>query len=221
MKNITKKLVMLGVTLFLLTVGMRSNAEAQCPTGYTAKTINMNVGGCIYTFDICYKCSPLGMGATKVEFLSGPTLIPTTPACSSSVPLSGVMNYIMAQVQSPAFIFNELCTYKPPAPPCDGPNPPELVTYKIPQCWEAEVIMYFGEKAVTFRQCSDDICEVTYSICVDGQGGYVRTEISKTGGTPSCTIEASSVLFPDPSNLDPYPVGHKTDCYIYHSVCNP
>lgn len=53
MKTITKILVALGVTLFLLTVGMKSEAKAQpCTTLLDTLTI----GGCPYEFEICVYC---------------------------------------------------------------------------------------------------------------------------------------------------------------------
>ena len=220
MKKYSNILVALGVTLFLLTVGIKSEASA-CDPGYTSKTISMNVGGCIYEFEICYKCSPLGMGATKVYLGTMPRLV--NPGCSPTVPVSAVIPHILSQIQTPSFIFSELCLNSN-VPPCNGPPPPYIVTFYLPQCWQAEVIWYFGEKTIYFSSCSDDICETTYSICVDGSGNYIKTIIPPTIGTntPNCTVEGWDILtFPDPKNLTNYPVNEPTPCYIYHSPCNP
>jgi hypothetical protein len=97
MKKYTKILVALGVTLFLLTVGMKSEAEAQCPAGFTPKTINMNVGGCIYAVEICVKCSPLGLGASEVYINGGITLI---PPCTPTLPFSAVVDDVINKIFS-------------------------------------------------------------------------------------------------------------------------
>lgn len=215
MKTITKILVALGVTLFLLTVGMKSEAEATCPLGYSTKTINMNVGGCIYQFDICYKCSPLGAGATKIQLGSWPTLI--TPGCIPTVPFNAVVDYILSQIQTPAFLFSEVCVFNP-VPPCDGPPPPYIVTFNLPQCWQAEVIHYFGENTLYFSSCSDDYCETSYTICKDSGGNYIKTLLPPAIGssTPECHLIEPIFDFPTLSD----PVGTKTPCYIYHTPCD-
>lgn len=219
MKNFSNLLLATSVALFFLSFGMKSEAGATCPPGYSTKTINMNVGGCIYTFDLCYRCSPLGQGATKVEFGSWPIL--TTPGCVPTIPFSSVIDYIMSQIQTPAFIFSELCVLSPNIPPCDGPPPPYLITFSLPQCWQAEVVVYFGEKTLYFKSCSDDVCEATYTICVDGNGNYIKSLVPPAiGGTPSCYLTEPTFPFPDPSNLDSYPEGFTTPCYIYHTPCD-
>lgn len=219
MKKFSNILVALGVTLFLLTIGMKSEAGAACPSGYTSKTINMNVGGCIYEFDICYKCSPLGQGATKVEFGSWPTLI--NPGCTPTIPFSDVIDYIISQIQTPSFIFSELCTFNPNVPPCNGPPPPYLITFNIPQCWQAEVIMYFGNKTVYFSPCSEDMCEATYTICKDGSGNNLITLVPPAiGSTPSCHGTEPTFPFPDPTDLVNEPLNIPTPCYIYHTPCD-
>ncbi|MCB0703565.1 MAG: hypothetical protein KDC55_12735 [Ignavibacteriae bacterium] len=215
MKKYTNILVALGVTLFLLIVGMKSEAEALCPTGYSTKTINMNVGGCIYEFEICYKCSPLGAGATKVQLGTTPTLI--TPGCVPTVPFNQVIDYILSQIQTPAFLFSEICIFNPNIPPCDGPPPPYLVTFYLPQCWQAEVIYYFGSNTIYFSPCSEDYCETTYSICVDGSGNKIMTALLPSiGSTPSCSGQEPPIPFINPS----YPPHTKTPCYIYHTPCD-
>lgn len=52
MKKYTSVLVALGVTLFLLTVGMKSKAEAQCDPGWTHITDTLLVQGCLYEVDL-------------------------------------------------------------------------------------------------------------------------------------------------------------------------
>lgn len=53
MNKITKTLVALGVTLFLLTVGMKSEAEAQCDPGWTHIIDTLLVQGCLYKVELC------------------------------------------------------------------------------------------------------------------------------------------------------------------------
>ncbi len=217
MKNYTNILVALGVTLFLLTVGMKSEAEAQCPIGFTPRTINMNVGGCIYEVDICVKCSPLGLGASEVHISGGARLV---PPCIPTLPYSAVVDYINSQIKNPSYMFDVLCPFSPQAPPCDGPNPPIIVKYRSYLCWKAEVIYYHNDYTLYFSPCGDDYCEETYLYCVDGNGAYQKTLINTDPPgivTPSCTVEGYQINFPEPSVNT---LGNTTPCYIYHSECN-
>ena len=217
MKRFSNILVALWVTVFLLIVGMKSEVGAQCPAGFTPKTINMNVGGCIYAVDICVKCSPLGLGASEVYINGGITLI---PPCTSTLPFSAVVDYLNSQIKNPSYMFDVLCPFKPQAPPCDGPNQPIIVKYRSYLCWKAEVISYFGQNTLYFSTCSDDFCEEIYSVCVDGSGAYQRTFMGTNPSspvTPSCLLEGYQIEFPEPT-IDS--VGTTTPCYIYHTRCN-
>ena len=48
MKKYTNILVALGVTLFLLTVGMKSKAEGACPPGSSSIATTFTVKGCVF-----------------------------------------------------------------------------------------------------------------------------------------------------------------------------
>ncbi|MFA7325699.1 MAG: hypothetical protein WC121_03480 [Candidatus Kapaibacterium sp.] len=57
MKRFSNILVALGVTLFLLSVGMKSEAEAQpCTSPWQTITEIVTVGGCNYQVEICVLC---------------------------------------------------------------------------------------------------------------------------------------------------------------------
>ena len=89
MNKFTNILVALGVTLFLLTVGMKSEAEAQscCPSGlYTQITIT-NVlnpaSGCRFSITYCYYDAP---GGDRKIFLCNIT-IPATQVAPCNLSL--------------------------------------------------------------------------------------------------------------------------------------
>lgn len=218
-----KKYIMAIVVLLSLFALSSLDTQAQCAIGFTPKSINMNIGGCMYKVDFCVKCNTLLGQGSEISILSI-TLIPSHPVCTPTIPYYQVVDYANSQMQNPSFFHNVVCPLVPPSPPCDGPEDPRVVTYTSFLCWEAEVISYFGENTLYFRSCSEDVCSETYEICVDGNGQYVRTLIAgRLPVVPTCTEEYDSApppLIPFP-NIDIDPLGTKSACYIYHSNCNP
>jgi hypothetical protein len=51
-----KILVMMAFVLGMMLSGV-GEVKAQCPTGYTPMTVNIDVGGCPYEVELCVKCS--------------------------------------------------------------------------------------------------------------------------------------------------------------------
>lgn len=197
--------------------------KAQCALGFTPQSVNMNIGGCLYKVDFCVKCNTYTGQGSEVSILSI-TLIPQVPVCTPSIPYSQIVDYAYSQMQAPSFFHTVACPLVPPSPPCDGPEDPRVVTYTSNLCWEAEVISYYGDNTLYFTPCSDDVCIETYEICVNSNGEYVKTLIAgRVPTTPSCTFEYDApppAIVPDfPDITDP--VGTKSECYIYHSNCNP
>lgn len=221
MKNLFNISATLVVALILFSFGVKSEVVGACPPGSSTQNVLLEVGdGCIFSAVVCYYCSVLGNGATKVELITDPVL--ESPGCIPSVAYEDVIAEFLAVLQNPNFVFNELCPTTS-IPPCTGSGTPKLVTYKLPQCWQAQVIMYYGERHIQYKRCSDDVCEVTYEVCKNIHGVYEKTMVgTPIGGVPGCTVEARDVTnFPDAFDLSNYPLYTPTECYIYPTPCSP
>lgn len=94
MKRFSNFFVALGVTLFLLTVGIKSEADAQCPPGSSSQTFIFTVGGCDWIADICYQCPftahPNWFTVGKYKKVNS--------TCIGSVPADDVKDSIIAQM---------------------------------------------------------------------------------------------------------------------------
>lgn len=209
------------VVVVLFFLGSHESSKSQCPPGYTQQHVLVEVGdGCIFSAEVCFKCSPLGGGATEVILITNPVL--ESPGCIPSVAYEDVLDEFLAVIQSPNYIYNNLCPTTN-IPPCDNNGSSETLTVTLPQCWQAEVIMYYGEKHITYKTCSDDVCKVTWEVCKNQFGVYEKTIVgTPIGGIPECTLEAWEITnFPDAWDLSNYPLNVPTDCFISHTPCNP
>jgi hypothetical protein len=200
------------VILFLLIFSLSFEANAQCQTGFTPRTVNMNVNGCMYQVDICVKC-PFTSGPTEV-YIRSITQIPQHPPCTQSWTFQQVHDYINSQLQTSSFLDLYMCQTPYNPPPCPDQSDPIIFRHWV--CWNIELISYFGEDHIVYRPCDyDNWCEEIFTVCKSGNN-YQWTRISGPTliGTVSCTLEGSSVPIPTQYNTP-------TSCYIYHTPCNP
>lgn len=206
---------LLGIIAAMIFLLNTQETNAQCPTGWTAVSINMTINGCPYKLDLCAYCSPLGnIRQTKIRSL---TQIITVPACVQSWTFQQVLNYVNAQIQTMSFYMQYLCpNYN--YPPCEPPSGVTSRTYNEPICWHVKKIMYFDEEHHIYAACDGSAyCETVKEYCIESGGGVRQTTVSGPtlrDGPISCTLEGSEITVP--SSYDVW-----SDCYILHTGCNP
>lgn len=213
MKTYKNILVALGITLFLLTVGMKGEAEAQpC----TVLKDTLNIGGCPYEIDVCVYCGLSYPGYAEIKGIR-----PIDPNCTSTLPFYQVMQQAYTQLTNVATIWLDYC--QPLLPPCEG-TIRKPFKWRIALCWYAR--LEFSKPGPNndrhlIMPCEDSpYCEVEYEYCVDEYGMVHHTEdTSIILIEPNCTLEGYEVILPDDfiGNLP----GDESDCFILHTPCNP
>ena len=122
MKKYSNLFVALGVTLFLLAVGMKSEAKAEiCGGGTTIKdTITLN--GCSFQFVYCIRCKPHYPGEITLTGYSA------LDGCGSGLNGFQIWDAIIAHISTTAsFLIH--CQPQTQIPPCHGTERLE-VTFK-------------------------------------------------------------------------------------------
>jgi len=190
-------------------------AKAQCQTGYTPRTLNIEVNGCTYQVNVCVKCVT---GPTPGEIkIRDITQIVTEPACEQEWSFQEVLNYINNHISTFDFMNTYLCL-SITAPPCPGQS--NVYTFYHWVCYNIELISYFGEDHIVYRPCDyDNYCVESFTYCfqsIPPPGYFSKTRVSGPTmvGSVNCTLEAWEVDIPDEYNTT-------TECYIYHTLCNP
>ena len=209
MKRFSNILVALGVTLFLMSVGMKSEAEAQCKSGYTYKKVTMTIGGCPWEIEICYKC---GLTYPGEVYLIGATPIKNPPCVA--VTLQEALDYAYGQLGNYDYIINILCTNTPYlVPPCPTQSQKLILNYNY--CWKMKKIMYHGVETIRFLPCGTGYCTEEITFCFDVlTQSIIKTTYSFMTEPPYCSLEENEVEIPDN-------VGDESNCFLYHSPCNP
>lgn len=212
MKKYSNILVALGVTLFLLTVGMKSEAEAQ-PCSIVVDTLIL--GGCPFEVELCVFCGNAYPGYVQVNKIS------PLSGCSTSLTMEQLIQTAVKKASSA--LWFDYCQYN--APPCSGPSRKSVIA-KIPICWSA-VLQYASlaeENRYIYIPCNtDEYCEVEFKYCVDSLGTLQSTINSITPNYPlDSTLtcfgsEAENIQLP----VYPLPNGTMSDCFILHTPCNP
>lgn len=212
MKKFTNIFVALGVTLFLLTVGIKSEAVAKepCPTGWTSVTDTVTVDGCEFEVGLCVLCSFSYPGQVKFNYFK------QLDDCASILLPGQIKSQIMSQVQTYAYKYFDYCQFT--LLPCDQKER-KKIKFNSPVCWFAR--LYYktqNDLRYYYLPCDDDAyCEVTYSYCVD-KNGVVQSS-PDPGFTPynfpyDCFLEGHQVPLPTGE------IGDESDCYILHTPCN-
>ncbi len=207
MKVFSKILVALGVTVFLLTVGIKNEVLAQCDPGYTHHIDTVTVQGCLYAVDLCIQCTATHPGKVKYN-----SIRKLDDSCIDTLDPNERIQQVLSQVSNWAYVYFNVCPGN--FPPCE-PGPPLEITFSYPICW-------YMQKSATEDQtwylvCDDASCDITYELCMKFPEQTVqRTEISRTytNFPYSCTEEGFNVDEPTLPN-------ETSDCYILHTPCNP
>lgn len=108
-------------------------------------------------------------------------------------------------------------------PPCSGTER-KLVNWRIPLCWNSQLKYIIPPSppqhpALRYeyytRPCDDEnYCTVQYEYCVDALGA-IHYEVNSyiLTGFPDCEDAEDIIL--------PIIIGQTSDCFIYHTPCNP
>jgi hypothetical protein len=211
--NIIKILLISMFSLFLISIST-NKADAQCQPGFDFKTVEMTIGGCIYLVDFCVDC---GIGPKPGDvYIMAFRLLPVDPPCTPYLTFDEVVHEIEVIAHSSYFYWSELC-HPINIPPC-GEEESFTTTLWTPSCWKMVCEEYFGDIILTYRACGDEsyckeICEWCWK---PDTGDYIKLGCHyKQEGEIGCTLEAYEV--PIPECLEP----EETECFIYHSKCEP
>ncbi len=199
--------------VFLFVIGTFEMKASACKTGFTPRTVNMTINGCLYEVNICVKCAT---GPAPAEiYLRDFSHIVLTPECEQTWTIQQVLDYISQQISTYNWINTYLCDFMT-APPC--PNLSEKYKFYHWVCWNIEKIYYSDQTHIIYRACDyDNYCEEEFRYCYDPiLRTNVKTRVSGPTlvGSINCTLEGHEVEVPEYYN---YP----SDCFIYHTPCNP
>jgi len=205
---------LLGIIAVIMFAFNTVETQAQCPTGWTAVSVNMTINGCSYKLDLCAYCSPLGN--THQTQIRSITQIITVPACVQTWTFQQVLNYVNSQIQTMSFYMLHLCpNYN--YPPCVPPSGVTRRTYNEPVCWHVKKIIYFGTEHHVYAACDGSAyCETVKEYCVEPGGAVRETTFSGptlVNGPITCTLEGAGITVP--SSFDVW-----SDCYIFNTLCD-
>jgi hypothetical protein len=210
MKNSLLLFLIICCTFFIYSSNS-AYSQFSCPSGYSSVELPMNINGCPYNIQICYKC---GIGPTPaiIEIKGWYQL--SSPPCYQSWTFHQVSNYIFNYLSSFQTISTYLCTGLI-APPC--PDQSTAIEFRTWVCWNITKINYLNETIYLYSPCdTDNYCSEIYTYCWDSLlGDYVKTHIygPELNGTINCTLEPEEVELPRDFN-------QPSDCFIYPSGCN-
>lgn len=210
MKKLSNILVTLGVIIFLLSFGMKSEVVGQ-PCTQVKDTLV--VDSCLYEVTICVYCGAAYPGYVAVDSVR------QISGCTTSFTYNEVLQTVYKKVM--ASQWYNYCQYN--APPCSGTERKEMEV-EMYICWRArlEYASIAQENRYVFYPCNyDDYCEVEYSYCVDSLGvlQYTISDINPNFDLQDlgCSLEAEDVSLPE---FPMFPNGSESDCFILHTPCN-
>jgi len=206
---------LLGFTAVIIFFTYQSESKAQCPSGYSQTVRTMTVNGCAYSVTICYKCSILGniyetyvVGFSQIQ----PDL------CEQTWSFDQVLNYLTNTVNTHSFFISVLCPGVTFVPPCEDENV-FSITHLDWLCWRVKRTMYGDQLHFVYEKCpeADAYCLRKVRYCRDNSGNIYTTYLQGPeiiNGPIDCAIESSEIVIP--AEFDVW-----SDCFIFHSFCNP
>jgi hypothetical protein len=213
LNRIVRYIIASQMIIFFFIVGTSELKASACPNGFTPRTVQMNINGCTYEVNICVKCQT-GIAPAEIQIRDFSHIV-LSPECEQTWTIYQVLDYIANQLSTYSFIYAYLCTPLT-APPCPAQSDIHIFRHWV--CWNIEVVYYFGKYHIKHTPCDyDNYCEERYKYCYDpiaNQNVKTRVYGPALVGSINCTLEASEVEIPDQ-------IDQPTDCYIYHTPCNP
>ncbi|MFY8161801.1 MAG: hypothetical protein ACOVNU_10765 [Candidatus Kapaibacteriota bacterium] len=201
----SKKVLLFAILLISLFGFNLNKSEAQCPTGWSFQNFIININGCNYSVNVCYKCAPTALDATEFDILS--PLDPINPSCTQTWTEDQVINYAYNQVRQRIYLTS-LCE----ARPCDQ-TPKSRIKFVQYACWE-----YYRDSNgnLHLQACVNDAkCEVEYEVC--NNGSALEWTIFSTNWvastTPTCSYPNSTIPIPQDNNTS-------SGCYRISTPCD-
>jgi hypothetical protein len=192
-----KKIVFSLIVTFTVLILSNNESIAQCPPGWSTKTVSIPYAGCVYQIEICYQClvtHPGPVYINKIERVVGP--------CAPSN-WGDAIPYLLDYISSAQFVFNDLCLWFTPEP-CENENY-VYMTYKYYFCFEE----YDGPDKV--RACdTDNYCEVRYKYCE--KNGIIERFIDD--------IKIVGII-PSHKECPEYGWHYPDNCFRVSTPCNP
>ncbi len=209
MKTIHK---ILFLSIFMLIASSNFELKSQvCPTGFTPKFKILNINGCDYEVEICYKCDVTGpynslrvVGITKL-----------VPACVQTWSIDQITNYIWDYLLSKDFIDELFDECDNLIPPCDVPFTVDYYIERIEDiCWYKKNV---GGLIHYYPCYSGQVyCQTIWKICRLPNNEY-RKDLyygpSVSGNIN--TVCPSSTVPADPA------LNQQTDCFNIPTLCSP
>jgi hypothetical protein len=168
----------------------------------------MMIGGCPWEIEICYKC---GLTYPGEVYILGVSPIPQFPTPCIAVTGQEALDYAYSQLANYDYIRNEICQMLPAMPPC--PQQSQTIRVYHSFCWKMTKIIYFGHETIRFSTCEGNSCIEDITYCHNGLT-IVKSSTGYMTGPPDCALEEYMVTVPTV-------VGQSSDCFIYHTPCNP
>jgi hypothetical protein len=199
-----KNFISFIIITFTLLILSNVVSKGQCQSGYTQQIITLNIGGCNYDIELCYKCSVTDPGEVIINSVIKE---PTVPYCSGW-DFVDVVNYANAYLTSGQFIYSMLCLWTD-IPPCETQRSSKIIKYKMPLCWkELNDYNYYHEHTIKAIPCNSDYCEVSVKYCKNAQGEMITTYLDVT-------------LHDEIPNCPEYDNVNFGECFIVKTQCNP
>lgn len=201
-----KKIILSLIITFTILILSNNESIAQCPSGFTLKTVTLTIGPCDYDIQLCYKCGITNPGEVTIVDIK------LKDNSCTPLPLEQVFDGIYASISNYQFIYTELCpSYN--APDCDDQSDVYIINHW--NCWEAELVEYFGDTTYVYRPCNyDSYCKEYAKFCWDPiSETYIKTyhDIVQIG-EPNCDdTEIWEVTLPTQLN-------QVSDCFIYRNT---
>lgn len=164
-----KNIISLIILTFALLIASNVESKGQCPTGYTQQIITINMGGCLYDVNVCYKCpSPTSHFPDAEVIVVDMVKQPTNPPCNNGWTTEQELSYARNYFNTGQFIWYFACLWAE-IPPC--PTPSSIDFHVLwPNCWKQDYTIWNSIPTTGMFSCGDSYCRTWTSYCKEING---------------------------------------------------
>ncbi|MCX6148305.1 MAG: hypothetical protein NTW25_13810 [Candidatus Kapabacteria bacterium] len=202
------KKIFLSALLYVMLISMNyESSNATCLPGWsTYNGAVLNIFGCDYYIEVCFKCTPTNSKSVKLNGYSK-----VDQSCiSSTTNEADIMNEIVNRITDANFIYSNLCIGSTPVP-CDEYDAGEFYSIGVYRCWEKK---WFDDYLWTVPcETGDDLCYYMIKFCFNFQTNEWERKMTQPPMI-STYFECPTVFPPNP------PKPGTSACFHLNTICD-
>jgi hypothetical protein len=209
------KKILFAIFLIALFFVEFRDLRCECPdASYTERFVNLWVGGCEYSVQICFKCA----GVNPYSHVNVMGFKKINPSCNTSMNTQQIFELICQQVYDPNYLRTFICVNEQIVP-CEPTDGGIYYAFYREMCWR-KVLLPDGTIDYSTCNLANTYCWEFWKMCYDPTLPPPHIRYTLLYG-PDYSGQYEELCEGEDEPSDPTVIGIYSTCFELHTPCNP